>query len=715
MRQAQPDRAGGRDRERFAVVLLPAEPEVEPGAAPEIGVPGAWVDCAVPRAWVLRYTCGGEWLPQAKVVRAALIRWAADRGLRSVRVAVLARLDEAEVWRLLRAWDMRRGGIGSVTTLAYPIALPGKARDGEGQAVDLTERLGWLFADLLPWANERLVALHREEVYEAAGDWPSPVWKHGDLGDPPGWAPSRVGRCVLETVGRIIRSQAERRRAFEALRAVWDEGVESELAAGRIYPVARRAAEACSGEAPTTGLLLSVAEQMAVEHRQRTGAHRIGWESFCGVPSPPPWPATYVKLQRPPVMNRPLLTYAADDGASDGQAVRYALVQDGLALVVRLLVPADPELRRWSWCEVRLEVPSRLRRELQRGGRLLAPDLRQSRSCKWVLDVKVQALPKGTRHGAPGRVLAFDWGLRKLVSAVVVEEGRQVSRPFFLRVGSVYVKLKELRAHASLLRKKADRLKNRRLFAGLSGSERENIEAEEKRTRGELETVWHRYAELQEELAHLASNFLLTLAEASGCGVITGEWLGSLRSSDKSRDLNWRINSQIRSAIVSKLRHKARRVGISVRTVWPRGTSHRCPRCGAAGQRIADRPPHAMHRHKPGRGYRPRSCSWFSCGRCGFNGDRDYVAALNIGVEWFAEERARRAAGRAKKVTGRRLSQAAAVHRQAVSYRGAAAARPFPSQNERIPFAGRRRGYLHGWRNRQVRVRPVPIYIRMVA
>lgn len=698
------------------MVLLPAEAGVEPGVAPEVGVPGAWVDCTVRRAWVLRYTSGGGRLPQAKAVRAALAGWAAERGLTPVRVAVLARLDEAEVGRLLRAWDLRRGGVGSVVTLAYPIALPDTAREGKGQTVDLAQRLGWLFAGLLPWANRRLADLHREEVYEAAGNWPSPVWKHGDLGTLPDWAPSRVGRCALETVGRTIRSQAERRRAFEALRAVWDTETESELAAGRSYAVACRAAEVCAGEALATGALLGVAEQMKAEYHRRTSAYRTGWESFCGVPSPPPWPSTYVEMQSPPVLNRPLLTYAADDGGTDGQAIRYALTLDGSALAIRLLAPADADLSRWSWCEFRLDLPGRLRRELERGGRLLAPDLRQTRCGQWVLDVKAQSLPKGAGRSVPGRVLAFDWGLRKLLSAVALEEGRQLSRPFFLQVGGVYAKLKELRAHASLLRKKADRLKNRRLFVeGLSDEERTASEGSEASARAELQTVWRRYAQLQEELAHLASNLLLALAKESGCGVIVGEWLGSLKSGDKSHDLNWRINSQIRSAILKKLRYKAKRVGIAVRLVWPRGTSHRCPRCGAVDQRIADRPPHASRRHKPGRGYRPRTCSWFVCQGCGFNGDRDYVAALNIGVEHFAECVARRETRQGQKVAGRRLSAAAAAHRQAVSYRGAAAAWPFPSQNERIPFAGRRRGYLHGWRNRQVRVRPVLAYVRMIA
>ena len=704
-------------------MLLLSEPESGPGPEPGLGAPASWVDCAVSRVWVLHYMAAGnrQKLPQAKSVRAKLVRWAADQGLKSVRVAILARLDEAEIVRLLHAWDLRRGAVGSDAILAYPVSLPSgtmtETEGGAGSAVSLHDRLGWLFARVLPWADRRLAELHREEILEAAPDWDRPVWKHGALGPVPDWAPSRVGRCLLETVGRVLRSQAERRQAFVALRAVWDADVESDLAAGRCYPVVRRAVDACAGELPATGLVLGVAEQLAADHRRRVTPEppeRAAWRSFYGQPAAAPWAETYVELQPPPQLHRSFLTLAADDGGSAGQAVRYTLDPNGSALSVSLLLPADPDLAAWSWCSFRIELPERARAELSRGGRLRAPDLRRTRSGKWVLDVKVSVPPNGRHQGAAGRVLAFDWGLRKIISAVVMEAGQQLSRPFFLQVGGVYAKLKELRAHASLLRRKVDRLRNRRLFGqGLTEPERTALEEEGTQAQTELDSIWRRYAKLQDELAHLAANYLLRLAQDSGCRVIVGEWLGSLKSRDRSRDLNWRINSQIRAKILEKLRYKARRAGIAVRTVWPRGTSHRCPRCGADKQWIADLPPGSKRHPKPG--HRPRSSSWFVCGSCGFNGDRDYVASLNISVEYFAEQATRRVAEGDRRLAGKRLSEAASDHRQVVSYRGTSAARPFPSQNERIPSAGRRRGYLHGWRNRQVRVRPLPGYIRMIA
>jgi hypothetical protein len=72
---------------------------------------------------------------------------------------------------------------------------------------------------------------------------------------------------------------------------------------------------------------------------------------------------------------------------------------------------------------------------------------------------------------------------------------------------------------------------------------------------------------------------------------------------------SWRIHSQVRAKILQRIRGKAKRAGLRVATIWPRGTSHRCPRCGADGQRLVDSPPCPAGREprrKPGsRGWHP--------------------------------------------------------------------------------------------------------------
>jgi len=98
----------------------------------------------------------------------------------------------------------------------------------------------------------------------------------------------------------------------------------------------------------------------------------------------------------------------------------------------------------------------------------------------------------------------------------------------------------------------------------------------------------------------------------------------------------------------------------------------------------------------PGDQAPPAAGAWCVCQRCGSNGDRDYVAALHIGAEWFAAQQARRMeAGHGKR--GRALAETAAAHRQGVSSTGASVAKlaempthePFTSQNTGIPIGSR--------------------------
>ncbi|MBC7325527.1 MAG: hypothetical protein H5T99_09460 [Moorella sp. (in: Bacteria)] len=431
-----------------------------PGPTPDLGVPAQWVACNIPRALVLKYTAKDrEKLPQAKAVKSALAAWAKGRGLKKIRLAVLTSLDETEILRLLRAWDTRRSAVGAVVTLTYTLALPKEAR-AKTTVVDLNQRLNWLEERCLPWINQRIKELHREDTLEAALNWSRPVWKHGDLKTAPEWAPSRIGRCLLETVGRTVASQAMRRQAFLALTG--NPKAKALLAEGKLYPAVLEAQDAWEHEEKIkAGLLLGVAEQMNNDHFRRTekkwnGSTWAEWASFCGEPAPAPWAETYTELQRPPKMKRLFLTYAADDGPQ-GQALRYSLTNDNKALVCELLLPTSPEAEKWSWCTFQLDLPDIVRAELARGGKLEAPDLRKTLDGQWVLDIKVQAQPKGARRNPSRRALAFDWGLRKLITAVVVEQDaqghiKQLTRPFFLQVGGIYAKLKELRAHASLLR-----------------------------------------------------------------------------------------------------------------------------------------------------------------------------------------------------------------------------------------------------------------------
>ena len=137
----------------------------------------------------------------------------------------------------------------------------------------------------------------------------------------------------------------------------------------------------------------------------------------------------------------------------------------------------------------------------------------------------------------------------------------------------------------------------------------------------EIAKRWRKFRAIQHQLAHLASNVIVAVAEIYHCSEIYVEWLKSLKSHLFSPTLNWIINTTVREAIYEKVAYKAKLMGIELkRPLQPWGTSQYCPRCGNKG----------YHTKAPNCAEKLASGSWFVCPCCGYNADRDYVACLNL-------------------------------------------------------------------------------------
>jgi len=93
--------------------------------------------------------------------------------------------------------------------------------------------------------------------------------------------------------------------------------------------------------------------------------------------------------------------------------------------------------------------------------------------------------------------------------------------------------------------------------------------------------------------------------------------------------LSWELSSWARREIIEKIEYRADYVGIAVERVFPKGTSRVCPRCGGAGHTCKS-PDH--HEEVWWGGH-------FRCdnARCEFQGDRDYVAAVNVARVFFSD------------------------------------------------------------------------------
>ena len=475
--------------------------------------------------------------------------------------------------------------------------------------------------------------------------------------------PSRVWRCEAETVGRILRSQAARKAAFDALQPILSEALIVPAEGSRPARKNRRELtaqltalrEQVGQDADKLMLLLNVAEQACnfyLEHEQ--------------------FPVDYEELQPVPVLEAGVLTFAADDGPQQGQAYRLSLEPERVWLSLKVPI----EQGGWRWHEaVGIDLPEASRQLLARGT-ALAPQLRQMVKADGariaVLDIPVEVVvPLLPEPDACERVLAFDWGVRSLLTIVVVDRaGQQLSRPFFFDSGGIDGTQSRLRRQIDLLKAKRDPLPQN--------------DPHVHTLQCEIDACWLAFGRRNRALAHLASNLLVVMAILYGCQMIVGEDLASLKTTGRGRDAkgrwrNWRNNTTLRSAITDLLRYKTRLAGLRLRFEFPRGTSHTCPHCGQPAQTF--RSPETMEAIDWG--------AWLRCEACGWNGSRDYAAALNIarlGIAYLVS-RVRRAF---------RMSDS---ELKPVSYSGAGAALPFPPpdmQFSRLLFPNTRAA-IRGW------------------
>lgn len=143
----------------------------------------------------------------------------------------------------------------------------------------------------------------------------------------------------------------------------------------------------------------------------------------------------------------------------------------------------------------------------------------------------------------------------------------------------------------------------------------------------EYRRVRRKERRLREQIQHDVANELVWLAVEYGCSEIVFESLAGLENSATSGVTAWSISSWARGSLLDNVEYRAELVGIEVETVNPWGTSRHCPRCGDHGETVNAPNDHTECRHG----------GHFHCPTCGFDGDRDYVGAVNVGRKHFDE------------------------------------------------------------------------------
>jgi putative transposase len=561
-------------------------------------------------------------------------------------------------------------------SLSYPLRLPDEAQADALRLLDVSrEVINTVITSLWPRLDE-FGARRTWYAYKQVEEMMVPQVSHGH----------RQWRCEAELAGRILRGQAERKKQFLLILPMLEQGM--------IQP---------KTETKQAGKNRKAIKQALSDLREANsdGGKAVELQSLieqacnCYLANGC-FPKSYEEMQTIPMLKTGILPYAGDDGPEMGQSYRMSL--DLEQKTITLAIRSPDSLGAWSrtWREktMQLPLPAPVLARLKQG-EALAPTLREVCEADGtryaVLDFMVQVVVEAPPPWEEMQsVLGFDWGVRTLVTATVVDlDGHQIGRPFFLDTGGFDGRQARTRRQIDLLKKKVAKLEARRDSFPEGDPRGEPARKKLVVLHREIAHCWRKYEARNHDLAHLAANVLLLLTTASGCRLIAGESLKSLKSTGRGRDAkgkwrNWRNNSQVRGELWRVLRYKCFLAGVRLEWQQPRNTSHTCPHCGASADTYRS-PEHLSQVEDWG--------AWLTCPSCGWNGARDYAAALNIarlGATFITHYLS----------TGR-LYHASIADKavKPLSYMGSGSALRLPPMVPRnhLLYAGKI--YMNGWRN----------------
>jgi len=496
--------------------------------------------------------------------------------------------------------------------LTYDVRLPNEAQADALRLLDASKTV----------VNQALTILW-PHLDEFGTDRIGPAWKHvGKYIGSPSRHGDRQWRCESEVVGRLLRQQAERKKAFALVAPILSDGFirpkTEKRPAGKNRPSIKEAITTLQkslDEDETSFVTLQNVVEQACNYF-------LTHDRF---------PATYEELQPIPLLKIGMLTYAGDDGREKGQAYRLALDLDAGVARFRFRYPDEAGIWRWRKVDTLIPLPDCLKARLS-DGELMAPTLREEYRADgqrfavldFTIEVEKEEMPAWE---SVERVLGADWGVHTLLTATAVDEHHeQVGRPFFLNTGGFDGRQARTRRQIDEMKRKVARYEQERDALLPEHSKRLWFNQKLALLRREIDRCWRKYEQRNRAMAHLASNVLLLLCQVHSCSMLAMESLKTLKSTGRGKGVrgrwrNYRNNSTIRGEIWRLLRYKCHLVGLRFHTEQPRGTSHACPRCGASAK---------TYRSPSDRNKAVKWGRWLYCNACQYHGDRDYCASVNI-------------------------------------------------------------------------------------
>ena len=496
--------------------------------------------------------------------------------------------------------------------LSYDVRLPDEA---QADALRLLEASKAVVNQALTLLWPYLDEFGRERV--------GPAWKQvGKYMGSPQYHGDRQWRCESETVGRILRQQAERKKAFELVQPILSDGF--------IRPQTEKRPTG-KNRAGIKEAVASLQKSLEEDETSFVALQNVIEQACNFFFRSDRFPTSYEELQPLPLLKVGMLTYAGDDGREKGQAYRLALDVNAGVARFRFRYPDEAGMWHWRKVETIIALPDCLKARLDEG-ELLAPSLREERRADgerfavldFIVEVEKEALPAWE---SVERVLGADWGVHTFLTATAVDEhNEQVGRPMFLNTGGFDGRQARTRRQIDELKKKAATSEQERDVLPPDHPKRAWFNQRLALYRREIDRCWRKYEQRNRALAHLASNVLLLLCQVHGCSLLSMESLKTLKTTGRGKGVrgrwrNYRNNATIRGEIWRLLRYKCHLLGVRFHTEQPRGTSHTCPHCGK---------PAKTYRSPTDRNEAVKWGRWLCCEVCGFNGDRDYCASLNI-------------------------------------------------------------------------------------
>lgn len=558
--------------------------------------------------------------------------------------------------------------------LTYDVRVPDEAQADALRLLDATREVCNQVLEILwPHLNE-FGSERAGPAWKQVGTYIGSPQPHGD----------RQWRCESEVVGRLLRAQAERKKAFELVAPILSDGFirpkRDQRPMGKNRSAIKEAITTLQkslDEDETSFVMLQNVIEQCCNFLFRADR----------------FPASYEELQPVPRLAIGMLSYAGDDGREKGQAYRLAVDLEAGVARFRFRYPGEDGVWRWRKEDTFMALPTCLKERLH-DRELLAPTLREERRTDgerfavldFIVEVEKEALPAWEQME---RVLGADWGVHSVLTATAVNDHHeQIGRPFFLDTGGFDGRQARTRRQIDELKKKVARFDQERDALPADHPKRAWYTERLGLYRREVERCWRKYEQRNRALAHLASNVLLLLARVHGCSLLSMESLKTLKTTGRGRGVRgrWRNycnNATIRGEIWRLLRYKCHLVGLRFQTCPPRGTSHACPHCGK---------PAKTYRAPDQRGEDVRWGRWMWCEACGFNGDRDYCASLNIarlGVAYLIQ----------MKLTGKARSCSISDPRvKPVSYTGTGSALLLPPTSPHArPILSGKMCYYPGW------------------